>query len=339
MNRNFAVLPFLCCAYPAASGSSVADPPVLSFKVSSLSPGQALPPAPNRLFSMAGSRLCFSSYVPSLMCSEDMGDHWKPMPAESISKLNVESVAISPSDPSRVWAVAGVPKLGKMVILGSRDGGESWAVQLRVKGIMSALGDIWFSDSRYGWAVGSRTTEGGDVPLALWTQNGGGTWHEASIAMHDFIQPFMRVRFVSLLRGWAVGGNHIIETSDGGRTWALQADTDPSAELNGIEVVGPNDVWVTGGWNLLLHTRDGGRTWMRSIVDPSSQEYLWTVRFATPNIGWVAGQHGRVYATTDGGATWKRSELPVDEFVRDLLVVGHKLFILADGPSVYSAEW
>ena len=186
----------------------------------------------------------------------------------------------------------------KPVVLLTDDGGARWQT-VRVK---ETCRSIFFLDDKHGWMV----TESG-----IWrSADSGRSWKLATK-----LKNVLRVRFVDLHRGWAVGGPKAVwETSDGGAVWTpLPAASEPQTRAENTvytwaEFLGPRIGMIAGfsrpprreararvpewmepeksgrrrEWpalSILLETRDGGATWKATTTSMFGR--ITRVRLAT----------------------------------------------------------
>jgi photosystem II stability/assembly factor-like uncharacterized protein len=125
------------------------------------------------------------------------------------------------------------------------------------------------------------------------------------------------VSFGDTRSGWAVGGDDILHTTDGGATWQPQAA--PLGKLedhDGLASVFALD--ARRAWVVRLHlvvaddaiqraivtvyaTSDGGEQWNRLW---SGEDTGWQVQFVDESHGWLSG--AGLWATRDGGETWRQ---------------------------------
>ena len=123
----------------------------------------------------------------------------------------------------------------------------------------------------------------------------------------------------------AVGGDTILRSTDGGRTWRRQP-SGTTIPLNGVACLSPSTCVAVGG-DTILRSTDGGRTWRRQpspigYVDRGCRvncpgHELIGVACARPSTcvvvgGWWDGGYsgmpprGTILRSTDGGRTWRR---------------------------------
>jgi hypothetical protein len=130
------------------------------------------------------------------------------------------------------------------------------------------------------------------------------------------------MQFVSAGRGWAVGQDAILATSDGGARWGTQL----SGQLNltSVDFISGQDGWAVGATTLLA-TTDGGTHWAKL---PEPCPVIRSVHFVSPSTGYaVAGGSdasasavgpaipelgGMLLATGNGGRSWHALAAPAD---------------------------
>jgi hypothetical protein len=166
-------------------------------------------------------------------------------------------------------------------VLVTSDGGVKWT-QVPVKEEPYSL---FFLDETIGWMV----TEKG-----LWqTDESGRTWRK----LPNFPKEITRVHFLDRKHGWAIGAKmQILETTDGGATWApipaLSALTvNPEFTVFGWMAFSSSRNGIIAGWNTPPR-RAGVPDWM----DPQKAQ----TRRLVPNTLVLL-------QTTNGGKTWESS--------------------------------
>jgi photosystem II stability/assembly factor-like uncharacterized protein len=195
------------------------------------------------------------------------------------------------TDAGRGWAFG-----EEGVLYTTRDGGDNWERQ-RVPTRNLLLGG-WFLNSEQGWLVGAGAT-------LLQTSDGGETWRAGTLlglaVAPGKSEEARRVRFnaasfVDKRRGWAVGAEgRVFTTQDGGRTWGAQA-SNVGADLYDVKFLDSLEGWAAGAEGTLIHTVDGGKRW---TIEPSGTTHaLERLCFAGRTHGWVVGFGGTIITYT-----------------------------------------
>jgi len=242
-----------------------------------------------------------------------------------------------------------------------------WVIQSTITQNDHSIVDAAFADSTNGCAVGSD----GDMFV---THDGGQTW---SVYASSTTDNLVRVRFLDAHHGYVVGGQTILRTSDGGRTWRKIVSSsipsgivDVAAPASGTLYVVSNETNSEGAYV----STDDGTTWQELTLP--SVLYLSGIAFTSATEGWIsygdglfhttdAGQtwtqalSGRLYSgafadssngyalgdtvvqrTTDGGATWTASPVPVpqNEYLHSSALTPGGQGIVATGSSIFGTQ-
>jgi photosystem II stability/assembly factor-like uncharacterized protein len=136
----------------------------------------------------------------------------------------------------------------------------------------------------------------------LRTADTGASW-EAALA--PVPATLTGVCFVDAQRGWAVGHEAIIlSTEDGGRTWARQYQgADLQVSFLDVCFLDPQNGFAVGAYGTFLATADGGKTWTeRKILEEDC--HLNRITLAPDGVLYIAGERGTLLRSADRGATW-----------------------------------
>ncbi len=246
------------------------------------------------------------------------------------TRAAVEELDVAPGTPD-AWAVLVSPQGGPAGILRTTDAGRSWST---LRGTEIGLS---FPTPTDGWALpasGPPTGIPGKAALAH-TLDGGRTWTTVDVPCPRFVGTATAVAFATGTDGLLVctgepgAGSQskaILATSDGGRTWHVEAEvlgfgtpTAPSGGLSsggylgGAALLPDGRGWAWGGRSPLLATSDGGRTWRvlpLAILNGAMGGPSGVSRVSDANgfvLTWnpnVAGSAISLLATSDGGQTW-----------------------------------
>jgi len=173
------------------------------------------------------------------------------------------------------------------------------------------LNAVYFSDSKRGWV-------GGDEGFLTHTEDGGASWVEQRIdTKHHAIND---IYFANKEVGFALAGDMIFRSGDGGQSWQESYKISPAAvrgatpELYSLRFNGKKKGWVVGSLargenvigSLLAITRDSGATWQ--MLEAGTQQELIHIDFIDDERGWIVGAGGAILHTEDAGETWTRQQ-------------------------------
>lgn len=226
----------------------------------------ASPGTPERVFTNA-STIWVTTGNEDALLSKNGGHSW-----ERVSILTAKGgiVAVYFVSPRRGWAVGNKGNLA--CILGTKDGGRTWKEEIVVNRLRNGVfADVRFFDENTGIAVGGIEANDHSKHLVSMTRDGGNTWSTVFIDS-PFNSPLRCVRFRTRDEIFAVGGETVLSTSNGGVAWRTY--NPPKAYiLNGVGFTGQK-IFVTGGWGMLLESVDAGRTWRTASLPPGSERFF-----------------------------------------------------------------
>jgi len=131
-----------------------------------------------------------------------------------------------------------------------------WMVKSQIASNVT-INDVTFVDSLNGWAAGN----GGAIYV---THNGGQTWSFQVTRVTDDLE---RIMFTDAQHGFAVGGQTLLLSTDGGQSWRPSATasggsflSDVSSPTMGIIYVASHDQYNDYVHGIYVST-DGGQTW------------------------------------------------------------------------------
>jgi photosystem II stability/assembly factor-like uncharacterized protein len=174
------------------------------------------------------------------------------------------------------------------------DTSSQWIFQS--SGTTNHLYDIFFIDSKTGWACGNNST-------IIKTTNGGLNWVN-QIAGTYTGKPLYGIYFVSYNIGYIAGNfETILKTTNGGNNWQVIKDNliGQGNSYWDIYFFNENTGWISGEIGTVLKTINGGLNW-DSLISGSTGR-LYNIKFLNINTGYVCG--GYVRKTTDGGNSWQ----------------------------------
>jgi photosystem II stability/assembly factor-like uncharacterized protein len=195
---------------------------------------------------------------------------------------------------SEGWTVASPTTGDHGIVLHTTDGGVSWS---QAGGLFRQLNTVSFADATHGVALGNELR---------YTRDGGLTWRAGSGTLGTIYDAEMLTPSV----GYATGGNVVIRTDDGGKTWNPTA-LPVNGNLVAIDFVDTATGWVVGNEGTVFRTTNGGKDWTRQRHD--AEMFYSGVSFVDANNGWVSGDAPpTILHTTDGGAHWQAQAIPQD---------------------------
>ncbi len=233
--------------------------------------------------------------------TSDGGKHWL---SEAIPSRIGYLSAVAAVGSSNVWAVGSTTD-GAAVVIASNTGGASWSTQPIPTGLQS-LQQVTFVDTLHGWAVGNDAAFNSAM---LATSDGGASWQRQPNAPANVRE----VSFASASVGWALGGQSLFATSNGGSTWTQQTIPSLLPYPNDLQAVstltvimeGTNQFEVPG----IARSSNGGSSWSSAAVfdpawlsvSPTSGSVGSTITLS--GHGFAAGEAVKVRWTSTQGTT------------------------------------
>lgn len=167
-------------------------------------------------------------------------------------------------------------------------------------------------------AAGSRIVAAGERGIALWSDDGAKTWHQADVPVSVTLTA---LSFPTPSDGWAVGhAGVVLHSTDGGQHWAHQLDGRIAAQLE-LEAARASG-------------NPGRIARAEQLVGDGPDKPFLAVHFWTPRRGVAIGAYGIVFGTDDGGATWSswsdRVDNPNGLHLNALYVAGSTLFLVGE---------
>ena len=230
-------------------------------------------------------------------------------------------VTCSP-DGQKAWSVS----LGGGIIK-TTDGGNHWGLVEGTEHL--TLWDLCRINDDTLWSAGTRG-------IIVRSTDGGDTWEDRSKPEFSGID-FRGSYFANADRGWVVGDERILFTSDAGVSWAEQAEL-VGVGLYDIKLVNPDRGWAVGDNGTILHTTDGGTNWSPQISPTFVR--LRGVDFINHLNGWATGDDGWAIHTTNGGLLWIPETLPTQTSLNciDFLDSLHGWMVGLDGSIFHTSD-
>jgi photosystem II stability/assembly factor-like uncharacterized protein len=233
---------------------------------------------------------------------------------------------------------------GGVPLFQTSDGGATWE-RMSLPPAATQVAQLYFLDSREGWVISYLNEATPGFAGVFNTTDGGRTWTQT--ARLDVNKDFSygpggslqgQLVFRDSSTGWFVGSNysgtnipvvelHLFVTSDGGRSWAVQAlSTTAEAALNSGNASISSPQFVNQLQGVLLVTKfsapgaqqgpavlgtyvyttaDGGASWSapRAITLPAAPGLVRSLSLVDASHWFVVSDSG-IFRTTDAGAHW-----------------------------------
>lgn len=191
------------------------------------------------------------------------------------------------------WAGGGFTQAA---ILRSRYGGYDWNVCTVPRLPNCSIRDICAPDPLHVFAA----VEGMNGTI-LRSQNGGDSWDLLNTGPELPINGF---GFTDANNGWAVFGQVLYHTTNGGAAWD-SAQSWPWLEK--VFFVDALHGWAAGWAATMARTTDGGATWnLMTVSVPGFTQF----QFTDSLKGYATSATGTAWKTTNGGAAWTQMNLP-----------------------------
>ncbi len=260
----------------------------------------------------------------------DLGWSW--------ANSNVWSLAIDPSNPSRLYFGTG------MALFKTGDGGDSWSQAYTRETESGKWQSIGFEHTGI-WDIAVDTTNpdnvyAGYVDIGFLKSTDGGTsfqrseivsWHGGNV-FAIAIDPDSPNIIYAGAGWWETNSGWVVKSTDYGESWTVIGSPSnglPDAQVHSIAIdpttpVDSRTLYVTSQDHGVYKSVDGGQSWVsissgiganlyvrRLVMDPNDPDLLYVGIRAK---GQTIGGYGGIYKTTDGGESWtkanKNIELP-----------------------------
>jgi photosystem II stability/assembly factor-like uncharacterized protein len=175
------------------------------------------------------------------------------------------------------------------------------ATRLAERGLLNALA-----------RAGNRIVAAGQRGHIVLSDDGGRSWQQAAVPVSSDL---VALHFPTPERGWAVGHDGVIlQTPDGGKTWAKQRDGRPDAADVPLLDVWFSDAlggYAVGAFGLVLRTSDGGRHWeaLKDTIENPKGLHIYAVRGVGGTV-YMAGEQGLLLKLDPASGRFMRQASP-----------------------------
>lgn len=179
--------------------------------------------------------------------------------------------------------------------------------------------------------AGDRLIVAGDRGHILYSDDDAQTWNQAKVPTRQMLTA---ISFIDAQRGWAVGHDALIlTTEDGGQTWSRQyEEREREAPLLDVWFENTQHGIAVGAYGALLETIDGGQSWddISDRLDNEDGFHLNAIGTAGGAL-YIVGEMGGIFRSTDQGQTWERVESPYEGSLFGLADTGQPGGVLVFG--------
>lgn len=215
-----------------------------------------------------------------VVLSDDQGGHWRQVAVP----VSVGLTAVRFVDADHGWIVG-----HGGVVLASRDGGQTWALQLEGR--------------RAAALVQQDAQASGDARLIADAER---------LVADGPDKPLLDLHFFDRQHGIVVGAyNLALVTADGGQTWqpiGRRLDNPRGLHLYSVRARG-DELLLAGEQGLVLHSTDRGEHFQRLTTPYKGSFFTGEIPAAGELV--VAGLRGTTWRSRDAGASWTALPSPV----------------------------
>ncbi|WP_354683283.1 YCF48-related protein [Cupriavidus necator] len=207
------------------------------------------------------------------------------------------------------------------VVLGTQDGGETWALLRSEPGVEQPILALHFDTPEHGFGVGL-------YGWAIETRDAGRSWTERRIeagenADRHLLHLFASGRGTLFITGEA---GTILRSTDRGKSWQAASGADKGSLWYGL-ALSDGTLLVCGMRGHLYRSSDDGRTW-QAVASQTTQSLTGIAELADGNVV-VVGMGGIVLDSRDKGRTFAATQRPDQESLTAVLADGARPLLLS----------
>lgn len=245
--------------------------------------------SPSKSLITDGNDIRVVSIVPKTTETRDIGYHFTLLPDKT------------------VWAIGGWNSYSELYF--TSDMGVTWQnVDVPVD-TLSASSDIYFSDSRNGWAAGWLRI--------VHTTDGGASWRSIPLPKESKITDLQAVNFFDSQIGYIGGttsylnrdeskpriGIEILCSTDGGKSLQVCYKSSKYGTIFQLAAISDSVAMALLDGVALLVTNDKGHTWKEIEFNGNG----WYIGSSGNGRIWLVGGHGMFQSSQDNGQTWNQT--------------------------------
>ncbi|TXH05947.1 MAG: glycosyl hydrolase [Nevskiaceae bacterium] len=202
------------------------------------------------------------------------------------------------------------------VLLGTKDGGETWVLLRSTPGVEKPVMSLHFDSAEHGFAVGL-------YGWAVETSDGGKTWTDVHVGDDKNGDRHLFHLFISLKGTWLIAGEQgtVFRSADSGKTWQGLNTGDQGSLWNGLALT-DGTLLVCGMRGHIYRSTDDGLTW-QAVASDTTQSLTGIAQMPDGSIV-IVGLDGGVLSSKDHGATFTLAQREQGEPLTDVLANGAK---------------
>jgi photosystem II stability/assembly factor-like uncharacterized protein len=231
----------------------------------------------------------------AIVHTEDSGATW----VLQQTPRNCSIYSIYFFDESIGWAV------GKYGVLYTTNGGKNWIERDPGAFSSSPCNKIYFQNRKIGWLLLDVYTHN-----LAYTQDSGNTWIDKSDLINS--PNLWDICFANDSVGVICGGDSIIRTNNGGKTW-IKADSIPAGfgSFYKLQMINAATGYCLG-WFGIAKTIDSGKTWQAQVNTVEGGPRFETINFISADTGFAlyGFKPMTLFKTINGGAIWTHAPAP-----------------------------
>lgn len=208
---------------------------------------------------------------------------------------------------------------------------ESAVEKSRTAPIANPLLDVWFMDTKRGWAVGA-------FGRFLYTKNGGISWHDASDTLNNEMGYHLNAVAGSKDGTIYIGGEagFLLYSNDAGQTWN-KADWDSESTIFDIATSEDGQqVYSTGLRAQTYRSSDKGVSWQK--INPEVNFSLAGVTVQKNGRLLLVGAGGSVAYSTDGGDDFTEYNLPSRSSLSNAVGLKNGQYVIVGEGGIYTFD-
>lgn len=119
---------------------------------------------------------------------------------------------------------------------------------------------------------------------------------------------------VDSLTVYAINGDQLLKTTDGGATWEQKFDSSLLPRMENVKFINKKYGWIVGGFRNIYRTTDGGDSWTdQSQRGHTVGDALMSIDAVDSLTAVTVSSEGAIFWTKDGGKHWDE-QVPVGIF-------------------------